>query len=418
MAWTRFHVTRTRCWPGSNNNNKKPSQQPCPMRATLFINIAQLCIFSLEAVSAGALSNVLVQLKPFDNVRSFLQDHPRLTPSINHNFSFASFQGFSGKFSKDQMYELVHDMRVSFVSKDDRVQASALQIDAPRHLARLAQREKLPPFFEPGTKQLVYPHVTDGQDDIDVYVIDSGIAVDHPEFNGRAHHGIDLTNDADARDTNGHGTHVAGIIGAQTYGVAKGVKLISVKVLTADGSGSLADVIAGINFAVDSYDKRKESRKGIANLSFGTGYNSVLNAAVDAAVSVGLPVVVAAGNSNRPACITSPGSSSRVITVGAIDDETDSIASFSNWGSCVDLFASGVQVRSASHLGNDTALMSGTSMAAPAVTGLLAMIMGQGNNYTEALDQLMRVALEGAIDDVSLKTRPKSPNRLAMSPLN
>ncbi|PRT53653.1 Subtilase-type proteinase RRT12 [Wickerhamiella sorbophila] len=380
------------------------------MRATLFINIL------LVSTPVEAATKVLVQLKPFDNVKSFLRDHAHLTPFISHNFSISTFQGFSGLFETDQLREILHDVRVAIVSQDEDIQAAMLQEHAPRHLALLGSETMLPSLFDTASEHLNYPYDVAGLSEVDVYVIDSGIDTEHPEFEGRAREGIDLVPEADAKDVNGHGTHVAGIIGSRTFGVAKNVSLISIKVLGPDGSGLLSDVIAGINYATDQFVQNKESRKGIANLSFGTGYSSVLNAAVDAAVGIGLPVVVAAGNANRPACITSPGSSKKAITVGAIDDGTGAIASFSNYGECVDLFASGVQVHSTSNVEDGESVMSGTSMAAPSVTGILALMLGQGQPCQNLLEQLIALALEGAIEPSSLKTRPKSPNLVARTP--
>jgi subtilase-type proteinase RRT12 len=140
-----------------------------------------------------------------------------------------------------------------------------------------------------------------------------------------------------------------------------------------------------------------------------------LNNAVNYAIEAGLPIVVAAGNTNSAACVTSPASAEKAITVGAIDDRYDSIASFSNWGKCVTVFAPGVYVTSLAKFGNATLAMSGTSMASPSVTGTLAMFMGLGDTAADAIGKLTSIATEGAIDTMSLFFRPFSPNLVAFN---
>lgn len=202
---------------------------------------------------------------------------------------------------------------------------------------------------------------------------------------------------------------MAGIVGSKTYGAAKNITLIEVKALSGFGTGNLSAVIAGIEYATNDRQAHQD-RRGIANLSLGANFNAVLNNAVNHAVDAGLPVVVAAGNTNSAACVTSPASAEKAITVGAIDDRYDSIASFSNWGRCVDVFASGVYVTSLSKVGNGTLAMSGTSMASPTVTGTLAMFMGLGATAADAMMKLTELATVGAIDRRSLFFRPTSPN--------
>lgn len=254
---------------------------------------------------------------------------------------------------------------------------------------------------------------------IDIYIIDTGIYAEHPQFEGRVKRGIDLTGEGPG-DRNGHGTHVAGIAGSKTYGVAKKVNLIEVKALTGDGMGNLSTVVAGIDFAVNH--RKQTGRKAVANLSLGAGYNTMLNNAVNAAVDSGLPMTVAAGNTNTAACATSPAGAKNAITVGAIDDRYDIIASFSNWGSCVMVFASGVYVTSLSHdpaqLHSDTIALSGTSMASPTVAGIMAMFMGQGASTEEAIVKINSLATRDAIDVRSMFFRPRTPNAILFNGLN
>lgn len=238
-------------------------------------------------------------------------------------------------------------------------------------------------------------------------MIDTGVYSEHPDFEGRVLKGADFTGEGSG-DKNGHGTHVAGIIGSKTYGAAKGVNMIEVKVLTGMGTGNLSAVIAGIDFAVNHY--QTTGRKSVANLSLGAGFNSILNNAVNAAVDSGLPIIVAAGNTNSAACTTSPASAGNALTVGAIDDRYDSIASFSNWGSCVKVFSSGVYVTSLANNEDGTLALSGTSMASPTVTGTMAMLLGLGYNYEQAAEKITALATHDAIDRRSILFRPRTPN--------
>lgn len=201
-----------------------------------------------------------------------------------------------------------------------------------------------------------------------------GIRTTHKDFEGRAIWGSNHV-DKDDSDGNGHGTHVAGTIGSKTYGVAKNTMLVAVKVLDATGSGALDGVIAGINWAVEDVVANKRVGKAVANLSLGSGNSPALKRAVAAAVKKGLFLAVAAGNSGMDAAGTSPANELTACTVGATDIN-DNLASFSNWGTSVDIHAPGVGVLSLSSQSDiATATLSGTSMAAPHVAGLGAYFL-------------------------------------------
>jgi len=206
------------------------------------------------------------------------------------------------------------------------------------------------------------------------FIIDTGLRVDHVEFAGRVLPGYGAIADGQGtNDCNGHGTHVAGTVGGSTWGVAKQVRLVPVRVLDCAGSGSLSGVIAGIDWTASS-----SMRPAVANLSLGGGLSSSINQAVAGATAKGVTMVVAAGNENVDACTRSPASEPSAITVGATTS-ADQRASYSNFGTCVDLFAPGSSITSAWNSSvNATNTISGTSMAAPHVAGVAALIL-QGN---------------------------------------
>jgi serine protease len=202
-----------------------------------------------------------------------------------------------------------------------------------------------------------------------IYIVDTGIRFDHPEFIGRAGSGWDfIEGDADASDCQGHGTHVAGITAGSTVGVARGATLVSVRVLDCGGSGSWSTVIAGLEWIMAN-----GVRPAVVNMSLSGLTSEAVNTAVENVVAAGIVVVVAAGNDDRDACGRSPAGAQSVITVAATT-RTDARAGFSNWGSCVDLFAPGESIISAAMNGGYQS-MSGTSMASPHVAGVAALTL-------------------------------------------
>lgn len=210
---------------------------------------------------------------------------------------------------------------------------------------------------------------------VDAYVIDTGIYLEHAEFEGRAKWGFNAFTsgvDAGMTDGNGHGTHCAGTVGSKTYGIAKEAELIAVKVLGATGSGSTAGVIAGVDFVCT--DHKAKGNKCVSNLSLGGGYSAAMNAAVDNLADCGCSVAVASGNEGRDACLSSPASADGVMTVNAMDS-TDTNSYFSNYGSCSNIYAPGSGITS-TWIGSRFAIntISGTSMAAPHVCGVMAKV--------------------------------------------
>jgi len=259
---------------------------------------------------------------------------------------------------------------------------TALTCPILQGLARVSHRVKL--TFETFNK---YIYDDRGGEGVDAYVIDTGINVQHVDFQGRASWGVSIA-DGKFQDGVGHGTHCAGTIGSRTYGVAKKANLIAVKVLGSDGSGSTSDVIAGVQWTVKQATAKAVAaakeialtgttkyKGAVANMSLGGGKSPSLDLAVNRAVDAGLHFAVAAGNDNRDACNYSPAAAEKPITVGA-STLVDERASFSNWGKCVDVFGPGLNILS-TWVGSDTATntISGTSMATPHTAGLLAYLL-------------------------------------------
>ncbi|KAH7334794.1 protease [Rhizoctonia solani] len=308
-------------------------------------------------------------------------------PGLLHIFDGA-IKGVAGKFTDATLDKIRAMPEVEYVERDQVVYAihepsdetHSTQRGAPWGLARISHRNKL--GFSTFNQYIYDPH---GGEGVDVYVIDTGINVKHKEFNGRAHWGHTVPqNDVD-EDGNGHGTHCAGTIASDKYGVAKKANVYAVKVLGSNGSGSMSDVVAGVTWASKQAQAKaieaikeiratgKTSHKGsVANMSLGGGKSPALDRAVNAAVRNGMHFAVAAGNDNKDACNYSPAAAELAVTVGAstLGDER---AYFSNHGSCVDIFAPGLNILS-TWIGSDTATntISGTSMASPHTAGLLA----------------------------------------------
>ncbi|KAL3233516.1 Uncharacterized protein RNJ44_03556 [Nakaseomyces bracarensis] len=295
------------------------------------------------------------------------------------------------------------------------------QHQAPRHLARLSRRSQLPYDFNDPTRydgefNYYYYGWYQGRS-VTVYVLDSGIMTDHCDFEGRATHGADFVQSGQPGDENGHGTHVAGVIGSRTFGVAKQVNLVDVKVLDNMGSGTLDTVMSGLEYVAHNCKKKKKVSKCVINLSLGTFRSNIINEAIEEIVAQGIVVVVAAGNANMNACWTSPASAPDVVTVGAFDDRIDSIAKFSNWGNCVDIFAPGVLVNSLSNRYPYTPIaQTGTSMATPSITGLVALLLDSGTcTATTAKQRLLDLATQNIFPRRTLMFKPGTPNKVAFN---
>lgn len=312
-----------------------------------------------------------------------------------------ALDGFAAVLPAAALRGLVRNPRVDYIEADQVVSVETTQTSATWGLDRIDQHQ-LP-------RNTTYNYNYTGLG-VKAYIIDTGIGISHAEFGGRASYGWDFVgHDGIASDCNGHGTHVAGTVGGATYGVAKGVSLIAVRVLNCSGSGTVSGVIAGINWVTINH---AAGVKAVANLSLSGNASTSLDSAVNNSIADGVVYVVAAGNGQANACNYSPGRVPAAVTVGATNSN-DARASYSNFGSCLDLFAPGSSITSA-WIGSTTATrtLSGTSMAAPHVTGVAALYL-QGHIATP--QQVRDAIVIGATSAVVSNPGSGSPNRLLYS---
>lgn len=281
--------------------------------------------------------------------------------AVDKVFSHA-LQGFSAEMTSEAAEAMSNDPSVLFVEEDSYISIEATQNNAPWGLDRVDQRSV--------PLNTAYNYVRTGSG-VHVYVIDTGIRATHVEFAGRATADYDSMYDGqNGNDCHGHGTHVAGTIGGTNYGVAKDVSIHGIRVLGCNGIGSVSTAVEGIDWVTAN-----RVLPAVANMSMGSAASPLMDFAVQGSIDAGVTYVVAAGNANTDACLYSPARLGTAITVGA-STQTDMRASFSNYGSCVDLFAPGVGITSA-YAWNDSATnsISGTSMASPHVAGTVALYL-------------------------------------------
>jgi subtilisin family serine protease len=316
---------------------------------------------------------------------------------VKHIYKYA-INGFSVEMSEADAEALSQDFRVALVEEDGVVTADATQTNPPWGLNRIDQRN-LP-------LNTTYNYNWTGAG-VRVYVIDTGILTTHSQFGGRASNVFDAFGGSGA-DCNGHGTHVSGTVGGSTYGVAKSALLRGVRVLDCNGSGSTSGVIAGVDWV-----RQNHIAPAVANMSLGGGASTALDTAVNNLHNANVTIAVAAGNSNANACNSSPSRAVNAITTGSTTT-SDARSSFSNFGTCLDLFAPGSSILSAWFTSNTaTATLSGTSMASPHVAGVAALY--KQANPSASSTTIRNAIVNNATTGVVTNAGSGSPNRLLYS---
>jgi len=331
----------------------------------------------------------------------------------------SNFLGYAAKLTPRALETLLSDSRISYIEEDQEVSINVCnsQANPDWGLARVSNSN----YNATGTFTFQYATNGDGVG-VNAYIIDTGIYCENNEFVNKkvgtctfgesfVYTGIGSNKVKDTTDGNGHGTHCAGTVAGITYGVAKEANLIAVKVLSDSGSGSTSGVIDGINWA--AADATAKGKPSVANLSLGGGFSQANNDAVTALVAAGVTTAVAAGNDNADACNYSPASTPSAITVAA-SDKNNARATYSNYGTCVDIYGPGSAITSA-WIGSPSATntISGTSMASPHIAGAAAKALSQNNALTPA--QVTSQLIANSVSDQITGNKVNTPNLMVQS---
>jgi subtilisin family serine protease len=385
-----------------------PSSPARQLAASLFVAVATAAVSVSVAVPAqaegeilgadapGAIPDSYVVVLNDDAGVSAAATAQRYGAEVEHTYT-AALNGYAATMSEQAAKRTAADPAVAYVEQNRVVRALDTQPNPPSWgLDRIDQRDL------PLDSSYTYPNTAPG---VTAYIIDTGIRTTHTDFGGRASWGTN-TVDSNNSDCNGHGTHVAGTVGGTAHGVAKQVRLVAVKVLNCQGSGTLAGVAAGIDWVTGNAVK-----PAVANMSLGAqGTNASLETAVRNSVNSGVVYAIASGNSNANACNFTPARTPEAITVNSVD-RTDARSSFSNFGSCTDVFAPGRDIVSAWNSGDSaTNTASGTSMATPHVAGVAALHLGANPSATPA--QVQTALKDGASKGNVTGAGSGSPNNL------
>jgi subtilisin family serine protease len=339
------------------------------------------------------------------------------TDKLINVFNIGTLIGYSAVLSEETLISELKHPNVRYIEADQIMSINegfTTQVSPPSWgLDRTDQRAL------PLNQQ--YNYFTSAGTAVTAYVIDTGILLTHTQFGTRAAFGFSAITGETNTDLNGHGTHVAGTIGGTAYGIAKNVQLVAVKVLAGNGSGTTTGVISGVQWTTDNHNSRGRDARSVANMSLGGGASATLDDAVTQSIAAGISYAIAAGNNNgASACNYSPARVPTAVTVGATAN-TDARASFSNVGTCVTVFAPGQNIVS-SYIGSNTATstLSGTSMAAPHVAGVIAVRLGNlladGNPVPPDPATIKAWISSTATQGVVTSPGTGSPNLLLYSP--
>jgi subtilisin family serine protease len=366
-----------------------------------FAVVLTAALVALAAASGAGAATIpgqyIVVLKEGASSRGVAADHSRRAGAKVFAVYGAALNGYAARLTPAGLAAVRADKRVAYIEADSTVRAFTTQTGATWGLDRIDQRSR--------TLSGTYSYTSTGVG-VTAYIIDTGIRFSHVDFGGRAVSGYDAVDGGAADDCNGHGTHVAGTVGGATYGVAKGVALVGVRVLNCSGSGTISGVIAGVNWATANH---VAGAPAVANMSLGGGASNSLDTAVRNSITDGISYAVAAGNGNsggiaQDACKYSPARVSTAMTISATD-KSDVKARWANYGPCVDWFAPGVGITSDWYTSTTaTRTISGTSMATPHTGGVAALYL---ESNPSALPATVRDALY-ALTTKSIVTSSKT----------